>query len=102
MYRVSDTITDMEPDPIATTWAAAHDLQLTPENTAMVAWYLRTARRLRRLGALAGLVLPTLITLALGGPFRIAGFGRTSSQPGDIIYVFLGYLLGALYAEVSL
>jgi hypothetical protein len=83
-------------------WARAHALDLTSENAPMVQWYLRTARVLRAWGAVAGLVLPTLITLALGGPFRLAGFGQSSSQPGDIIYIFLGYLVGALYAEISL
>lgn len=57
----------------------------------MVRWYLRNARVLRTLGALAGLFLPVLVAMALGLP-----------DEGNLVWVFVGYLLGALYAELSL
>ena len=78
--------------PFVEEWARAHALTLTPDNRLMVHWYLRTARILRTLGVLAGLLLPPLISAALG-------FG---SDVGFPVWMFLGYLVGALYAEVSL
>ena len=72
-------------------WAKAHGLEITAENRPMVRWYLRNARVLRTLGALAGLFLPVLVAVALGLPVE-----------GDLVWVFVGYLLGALYAELSL
>ncbi len=72
-------------------WARAHALWVTPENRPMVRWYLRTARLLRTWGALAGFFLPMLAE---------AAFDSSGSMPP--VWVFVGYLLGALYAEVSL
>jgi len=73
-------------------WARAHALTLTPENRPMVGWYLRNARVLRTWGALGGLFLAPIALAALG--FDPQGFSG--------IWVFLGYLTGALYAELSL
>jgi hypothetical protein len=75
-------------------WARAHALRLTAENRLMVRWYLRNARVLRTWGVLAGLFLPSLIALALG-------LG-TSQVPQNPTWIFVGYLVGALYAELSL
>jgi hypothetical protein len=74
-------------------WARVHGLALTPGNTPMVAWYLRTASTLRTLGVVAGLFLPGLVVLVwdLRGP-----------SVGAWQLVFVGYLLGALYAEIAL
>lgn len=72
-------------------WAEAHGLEITAENRPMVRWYLRNARVLRTLGALAGLFLPVLVAVALGLP-----------ADAHLVWVFVGYLLGALYAELSL
>ncbi|MEA2973256.1 MAG: hypothetical protein QOG82_1714 [Actinomycetota bacterium] len=73
-------------------WARAHALSLTPENRPMVGWYLRNARLLRTWGALGGLFVAPIGLSALG--FDPVGFWG--------IWVFLGYLAGALYAELSL
>jgi hypothetical protein len=74
-------------------WADAHGLALSPKNKAMVHWYLRTARILRAWGVLAGLILPALVDAAFG----LDAFGQT--QP---FFAFVGYLVGALYAELAL
>jgi hypothetical protein len=76
-------------------WARAHALTLTRENQLMVRWYLRNARVLRTWGVLAGLFLPSLVTVALGG-------GDGARVPQNPAWIFLGYLVGALYAELSL
>ena len=75
-------------------WAERHGLRLTAGNRAVVAWYLRTAASLRAVGVAAGLVLPPLAVWALGLSPRVAFPYWT--------WVFLGYLAGAVYAEVSL
>lgn len=75
-------------------WAAAHGLALTDRNRPMVGHYLRTAGQLRFLGGAFGLVLPVPLSAALGGD--------TTSVPGGWTWVIVGYLLGALYAEVAL
>ena len=72
-------------------WAKAHGLEITAQNRPMVRWYLHNARVLRTLGALAGLFLPVLVAVALGLP-----------GDGHLVWIFVGYLLGALYAELSL
>lgn len=75
-------------------WSAAHALTLTPANRPMVRWYLRNARVLRTWGVLAGLGLP---------PLTFAAFGIGGTRvPQDWTWIFVGYLVGALYAEVSL
>jgi hypothetical protein len=73
-------------------WARAHALTLTPENRPMVGWYLRNARLLRTWGALGGLFVAPIGLSALG--FDPEGMWG--------IWIFLGYLVGALYAELSL
>lgn len=80
-------------DDFLAEWAAAHGLRVTDENRPMVRWYLRNARVLRTWGALAGYFLPFLA----GAAFGWLDFGAL-----QLVSVFLGYLLGALYAEVSL
>lgn len=72
-------------------WARAHALDVTAENRPMVRWYLRTARVMRTWGALAGFFVPMAAA---------AAFDSSDSMPP--VWVFVGYLLGALYAEVSL
>ncbi|MEA2686220.1 MAG: hypothetical protein QOE93_1415, partial [Actinomycetota bacterium] len=79
-------------DKFVDVWAQAHALTLTSENRPMVSWYLRTARLLRTWGALGGLFLPPIVLAALG-------FDAGAVFP---IWIFLGYLAGALYAELSL
>jgi hypothetical protein len=77
-------------------WAEAHGLVLTAANRPMVRYYLRTARLLRSLGVLAGAVLPTLVVRAWGG-----GHGGTG-VPWGIVWAYVGYLVAALYAELTL
>jgi len=73
-------------------WARAHALTLTPENRPMVWWYLRSARVLRTWGVVGGVLLPPLARSALG-------FGGDAGYP---LWIFFGYLAGAVYAELSL
>lgn len=80
-------------DAVVTEWADAHALTLTAANRPMVQWYLHTARVLRTWGALAGAFLPSLWAAALGDEVRL---------PQSWTWVFVGYLVGALYAELSL
>ena len=79
-------------DAMVERWADAYGLELTPGNRPMVTWYLVNARRLRRCGAIAGLLLPAPVAAALGG--------RASS--GSMLWALVGYLVGALWAEVAL
>ena len=72
-------------------WAKAHGLEIAAQNRPMVRWYLRNARVLRTLGALAGLFLPYLAAAAFGTPGVV-----------NLVWIFVGYLVGALYAELSL
>lgn len=98
--RRSSTTVD---ETTLTEWAQARGLQLTADNRPAVASYLRRARQLRAWGAVAGLLLPTLIELALGGPLRVLGFGTDGSgSPGAVVFILIGYLVGAFYADVTL
>jgi hypothetical protein len=85
-------------------WAQARGLELTRENRPVVARYLRTARVLRTWGALGGLLLPSLVEFALSGRAQLLGFGSDGSAApyAGPIGAFVGYLVGALCAEVSL
>ena len=91
-------------------WADAHGLELTPKNRPMVSWYLRTARVLRTWGAVAGAVIPSFVQLAWSGRPRVLGILEASGsgavdggmQPGDVAWIFIGYVVGALYAEIAL
>ena len=74
-------------------WARAHALDLTERNRALVHWYLRNARLLRTWGALGGLFLPHLAD---------AAFGTRVFQQAQLFFIFFGYLVGALYAELAL
>ena len=83
-------------------WAGDHDVELTPENRPLVARYLRRARVLRAWGGVAGAVLPSLIEFAATGRVQVLGFGTDGdSAPLGFGTIFVGYLLGALYAEVT-
>ena len=72
-------------------WAHAHALVLSADSRPVVTGYLRTARVLRTWGVLVGLFLPPLVGAALGGD--------STANP---VWAFVGYLLGAIYAELSL
>ena len=85
-------------------WARARGLELTPETRPVVARYLASARRMRTLGAVAGAVLPSLVDLVLNGRVQVLGFGADGNHAPyqGPISILLGYLAGALWAEVSL
>ncbi len=83
-------------------WARDHDVELTPESRPMVRRHLRRARILRTWGGVAGAVLPSLIDYVVNGRVQVLGFGTDGeSAPLGFGTIFVGYLLGALYAEVS-
>jgi hypothetical protein len=93
-YRFKDEIVDR--------WARDHDVELTPESRPMVRRYLRRARVLRTWGGVAGAVLPSLIDYVVNGRVQVLGFGTDGeTAPLGFGTIFVGYLLGALYAEVS-
>jgi hypothetical protein len=85
-------------------WAQARGLELTPENRPIVARYLRRARVLRICGALAGVLVPTLVELVWHGELVVLGFhgDGTGAPYAGPMEAYIGYLLGALAAEVSL
>jgi len=90
-------------DGFVAEWAGAHGLALSPENRPMVSWYLRTARLLRTWGAIGGLLLPTFCALAWSDHLEILGADSGGGvNPGDAMWIFVGYLVGALYAELAL
>lgn len=89
LVRRNGDITDVKADR----WAAQRGVTLTAATRATVTGYLHTAGQLRGLGLVAGLALPTLYAWALG--VRLRGVLPWASA-------FCGYLIGALYAEISL
>jgi hypothetical protein len=82
-------------------WALAHDVGLDDETRPVVERYLRRSRVCRAWGAIAGLLAPTVIRPLLGQPVRVAGLGAYEATPGELGLVFIGYLVGALWAELS-
>jgi hypothetical protein len=84
-------------------WARDRGVALTPATRPLVARYLHSARVLRAWGAAAGAIAPTLISLVAHGRLEVLGFGTDGdSAPLAFGSIFVGYLLGALCAEVSL
>jgi hypothetical protein len=75
-------------------WARGYDLELTPGNHAMVTYYVRLAITLRVIGGVGGLILGALFDDATGLD--------TSSSAGFWIWIVLGWLLGASWAEYRL
>jgi hypothetical protein len=75
-------------------WARAHGLQLTGRNRPMVTYYVRLAIVLRVIGGVSG--------LTLGGLFDDAVGLDTSSGVGFWIWIVLGWVLGATWAEYRL
>ena len=83
-------------------WASEHGLEITTENRPLVAGYLRNARVLRTWGAVAGAILPSLVELAWSGRVQVLGFGTDGdSAPLGFGTIFVGYLVGALCAELA-
>lgn len=84
-------------------WAGSHGFLLTAQNRPLVSWYLRTARVLRGWGLVGGVLVPSLLALAWSGNVEALGVDSSGGfNPGDVAWVFVGYLVGALYAEVAL
>ena len=76
-------------------WALDRGLRLTDASRPMVGYYLRTARMLRFVGAVAGLVLPSLAAMAWNG------HRDSVSTLSGVAWAYAGYLVGSLYAEVA-
>jgi hypothetical protein len=91
-------------DELLADWARAHGIELTPKSRPMVAQYLRRARVLRTWGVIGGLLLPSLVELLVSGRVQVLGFGTDGSAApyAGPIGGFVGYLVGALCAEISL
>jgi hypothetical protein len=88
---------------LAERWADERGLELTAASRPLVARYLRRARVLRTWGGVAGAILPSLIEFLWNGRVQVLGFGTDgNSAPLGFGTIFVGYLAGALYAEVSL
>ncbi len=84
-------------------WADEHGLALTPENRPLVARYLRKSRVLRTWGGVAGALLPSMVEFAWSGRVQVLGFGTDGeSAPLAFGTIYVGYLIGALCAELSL
>jgi len=91
------------PDPaFAERWAGERGLELTAENRSPVARYLRRARLFRTWGGVLGVLLPSLIAYVVDGRVTVLGFGTDgNSAPLGFGAIFIGYLAGALLAEVT-
>lgn len=90
-------------DGLSERWAHDRGLALTPASRAMVTRYLRRARVLRTWGGVAGIVVPTLVSVVADGRLVVLGFGADgNSAPLGFGAIFIGYLAGALCAELSL
>ena len=89
-------------DAFVTRWAHDRGLELTPATRPLVERYLRRARVLRAWGGVAGALVPSLIALAADGRIVVLGFGTDgNSAPLAFGAIFVGFLLGALVAELS-
>lgn len=77
-------------------WAASRGLTLTADNRPLVVHYRRMAAWLRRFGAVVGFFLPMIVASTVDSE-RAAG-------PGGWVWLWavVGYLAGALGAEVAL
>src|SRR3954464_12355448 len=85
-------------------WGRARGLELTPENRPALTRSLRRSRGLRVCGAVVGVLLPTLVGLVWHGELVVLGFhsdGSAAPYAGPV-EAYIGSLLGALAAEVSL
>jgi hypothetical protein len=83
-------------------WSRERGVVLTAENHAMVVRYLRRTRVMRTWGAVAGAIVPSLIEFIWSGRVQVLGFGTDGENaPLGFGTIFIGYLLGALCAEVS-
>jgi hypothetical protein len=79
-------------DDDADVWARRHGLALTAASRPWVDRYLRLGRNLRQIGGFGGLVVAAAVTAATGLDLGVSG----------LVWVLLGYLAGALWAELAL
>jgi hypothetical protein len=77
-------------------WADVYGLELTAANRPVVERYLRRTKRLRTIGALAGLTFSIVLTAATKGRSTDTVFGN------GLLMAAAGYVLGALVAEAAL
>lgn len=91
------------PEPaFAERWAGERGLELTAENRSLVGRYLRRARLFRTWGGVIGVLLPTVIAYVVDGRVTVLGFGTDgNSAPLGFGAIFIGYLAGALLAELT-
>jgi hypothetical protein len=74
-------------------WVEATGVELTPANAVVVQRYLLLSRRGRRVGALVGFISPWVYSGISGATFDEGGWALS--------LMLVGYLLGALVAEVG-
>jgi hypothetical protein len=83
-------------------WAHARGVELTSESRPVLTTYLRSARLYRTWGGVAGAVLPSVIEYVASGRVQVLGFGTDGqSAPLGFGTIFVGYLAGALAAEIA-
>jgi hypothetical protein len=82
-------------DDYIVNWASWFNLGLTPENKSAVRRYLQLSRRCRTAGGLVGFLAPTIY-------FQVVTPGHQPDDVGGwvVMLMLVGYLLGALIAEV--
>jgi hypothetical protein len=82
------------PDPgLLDRWARVYGIQLTSANRPVVVAYLRRTRRIRTIGALAGVVTSVLYVTATDGGERNSFLGN------GLFLAVVGYLVGTVVAE---
>jgi hypothetical protein len=77
-------------------WGDVYGLELTAANRPVVERYLRRTKRLRTIGALAGLLFSLAFTAATEGQ------GSDSLWGNGLLMAAAGYVIGALVAEAAL
>lgn len=85
-------------------WAGVRDLELTAENRDLVRRYLLRTRTLRTIGGFAGVVVNLAVITIYNLTLSDWWFDNVVERFNGVGWalVFLGYLIGALVAEVTL
>jgi hypothetical protein len=79
-------------------WASSAGLELTEETRPVVRRYLTWSRRARTVGGLVGFLAPVIY--ALVGEVALGREVITDAGGWSVLLMFIGYLLGALVAEL--
>jgi hypothetical protein len=74
-------------------WTPVYDIELTETNRPMIVTYLRRTKRIRTVGALAGLVTSVLVVSFTDGAQSNSFFGN------GLFLAVVGYLVGTVAAE---